>query len=453
MGRALLFPLGLLSLLVAFWTSFEANRHLALLAEQEVDALAQAANRLADPHPLSGLGVRVTRRPETAAPLLGEEAKGVEVGLQGLRAWASVPRGQQALEVVRTYPLFMPPALLLFVLTLGTALWARARALAAVRQLLGISLREAKGHLAALEAAFLALEEGVAVLEGTEVRFLNPKALALLGLPSGAMTPISLRRVWSALADLREGAGEVYLPLPSGRPARVRMLRLGGYRVVLFQEQAELLRLAESLTQSRRHLELLRAQAHEFQNLLHVIGGLLELGHTEEALRLVQSELSAEAEIESLLARVEVPIVAALVLGKLRRARELGIAFRLEGRLPARYAPLAESLASLLGHLLENAMEAAAAARGASGEVEVGFCETASAGLEVVVRDNGPGLPPGGEALLRPGVSSRGTGRGYGLALARAQIGALGGSLAYHREEGWTVFRVCIPEPWTERSS
>lgn len=452
MGRALLFPLGLLSLLIAFWTSFEANRHLALLAEQEVDALAQAANQLADPHPLSGLGVRVTHRPETAAPLLGEGAKGVEVGLQGLRAWASVPRGQQALEVVRTYPLFIPPALFLLVLTLGTALWARARALAAVRQLLGISLREAKGHLAALEAAFLALEEGVAVLEGTEVRFLNPKALTLLGLPSGAMTPISLSRVWPVLADLREGAGEVYLPLPSGRPARVRMLRLGGYRVALFQEQAELLRLAESLTQSRRHLELLRAQAHEFQNLLHVIGGLLELGHTEEALRLVQSELSAEAEIESLLGRVEVPIVAALVLGKLRRARELGIAFGLEGRLPARYAPLAESLASLLGHLLENAMEAAAA-RGASGEVKVGFRETASAGLEVVVRDNGPGLPPGGEALLRPGVSSRGTGRGYGLALARAQTGALGGSLAYHREEGWTVFRVCIPEPWTGRSS
>lgn len=232
---------------------------------------------------------------------------------------------------------------------------------------------------------------------------MNPKGLSLLGLPPEAMTPLPLQRIWPDLVGL-EDTKEAYLPLPTGRPARVRLLALGGYRVVLFQDQAELMRLAQSLTQSRRHLELLRAQAHEFQNFLHVVGGLIELGRPEEAMRLVQSELAAEAELESFLDRVEIPIVAALVLGKLRRAKELGVTLRLEGRLPARYTPLSEALAALLGHLLENALEAVAN-RKIQGEVVLVFREEP---LEVEVRDNGPGLPEEAETLFLPGTSSRG---------------------------------------------
>ena len=78
-------------------------------------------------------------------------------------------------------------------------------------------------------------------------------------------------------------------------------------------------------------------------------GGIpLELGQVEEALRLVQGEPAAEKALESLLCGVEVPLVAALLLGK----------------LPARYAPIGEGLTSILGHLLENALEAAQSAVG-----------------------------------------------------------------------------------------
>ncbi|PZA08076.1 sensor histidine kinase-like protein [Meiothermus sp. Pnk-1] len=248
-------------------------------------------------------------------------------------------------------------------------------------------------------------------------------------------------RLWPALRGFREE--EALLPLPTGRPARVRLLAVGGYRVAVFQEQAELLRLAEDLTQSRRHLELLRAQAHEFQNLLHAVGGLLELGHLEEALRLVQGEFAAEAEMDSLLRGVEVPLVAALILGKLRRARERGVVLRLEGRLPARYTPWGATLASAVGHLLENALEAACTTP--LGEVRLRFAE--EEGLRVEVWDNGLGLPEGQKSLFLPGASGRGAGRGYGLALAQAQVRVLGGELGYHRREGWTVFWIQFPGP------
>ncbi|GAB5601643.1 hypothetical protein FJNA_01670 [Thermus sp. FJN-A] len=436
-ARALFLPLAFLALGLWAGHALEANRHLMALALEEVRARVEMAARLPDPQAIAVLGVRSTPKPRAAAPLFGEAEARVVVGPTGFSAWAARPWPGGALEAVRVYPFFFPSLLWPLLLALGTWFWAQARAEGALRRALGAPFGEGKERLEALTAAFTALEEGVMVLKGEDVVLWNPKALALLGLPSGALPPLPLKRVWPALAGHPEG-GEPYLPLPTGRPARVRLWGRGAYRTVVLQEQAELLRLAEELTQSRRHLEVLRAQAHEFQNLLHAVGGLLELGQVEEALRLVQGELAAEKELETLLQGVEVPLVAALLLGKLRRAQELGLAFRLEGRLPARYAPLRESLASALGHLLENALEAA------QREVRLRFAE-GEEGLRVEVWDDGPGLAEGMEALFLPGASGRGAGRGYGLALARAQVRALGGEVGYHRKEGWTVFWLRLP--------
>ncbi|GAA6734652.1 hypothetical protein YIM1640_17730 [Thermus oshimai] len=447
MARALLVPLGgLILVLWAFW-GWEANHHLGGLLLREAGALLEAAARLEEPRALEGLEVRWTARPKDPVPLLGEVGAQAVLSPKGLEIWAARPMPPGALELERTYPLYRPSLLFPLLLALGAGLWARARVSGEIRRRLGLSPLEAASRLGALEAALQALEEGVAVVEEGAVVLLNPKGLALLGLPQGALTPLSLGRVWPELERALRAKGawgvEEVLPLPTGRPAWVRVVPLGARRVVVFQEQAELFRLAESLTQSRRHLELLRAQAHEFQNLLHAVGGLLELGRTEEALRLVQGELAAEAELAALLGRVELPIVAALLLGKVRRARERGVLLRLEGELPARYAPLGEVLAFVVGNLLENALEAVPKP---GGEVRLLF-RPQEGGIAVEVWDNGPGVPPGEEAVFLPGISSRGVGRGYGLALARAQVRSLGGDLGYHREEGWTVFRALFPEP------
>jgi sensor histidine kinase regulating citrate/malate metabolism len=445
-ARALLPPFLLLALFLWGLLAVQANRHLAGALLEEARALAAHFSGRSG---TEALGVRRTLRPQDPLPLLGEPAAHVEVKGTALRARAAEPMPEGALEAVRTYPLFLPPLWPALLLALGAASWAWARVQGGLRRTLGLGPEEARARLALLEAALEALEEGVLVLEGPgggRVVYWNPRALALLGLPQGALPPLPLDRVWPALQGLASQEG--FLALPTRRPARVRLLQTGPYRVVVVQDQAELFRLAESLTQSRRHLELLRAQAHEFQNLLHAVGGLLEMGRKEEALKLVQGELAAEAEMEALLARVELPLVAALLLGKLRRAKELGVALTVEGRLPARYAPLSEALTAVAGHLLENALEAA----GAGGRVRVHFRE-APGGLGLEVWDTGPGVPKGlARSLFAPGVSGRGEGRGYGLALAKAQVEARGGRLGYHREGEWTVFHAFLPEGgWSGR--
>lgn len=439
-------PFVVLVLGLGFLEAIRANDYLgqALLAEAR-----RVAGALVSGNPLSLLGIRLTNHPESPLPLLGEKAEGVEVRPRGLRAWVSWPMGTGALEVARGYPLYLPAWGPAFLLALLSLLWARARVHGVLRRAFGRPWKEAQKRLAALEAAVAALEEGVVVVQGENAVLLNPRARDLLGLAPEALTPLSLRRIWPAMAEaITLSSGEEALPLPTGRPARVRVRRVGEHRVVVFQDQRELLRLAENLTQSRRHLDLLRAQAHEFHNLLHVLAGLLELGRVEEALRLIQSEAEAEAELEAVLSRVEVPLVAALLLGKRRRAHELGVTLTLEGGLPARYAPLSDVLVSAMGHLVDNALEAA----GPGGAVRVSFLEE-EGGLRVEVRDNGPGLPLGTEALFLPGASGRGTGRGYGLALARAQVRGAGGEMGFRREEGWTVFWIVLGGPWSGRSS
>lgn len=429
-----------LAVLLWGYAVVEANRHLGQVLLQEAQALA---DHLREPGGGDLPRVRRTRRPESFLPLMGEGAQ--TLGLQGgrLRAVASVPLGGEALEVERTAPLFLPSWWPALAMVLGTSLWALQRLRGEVRRGLGLDLDGARRTLDILGAALEALDEGVLVLEGEAVVRFNARALQLLNLPEGALPPLPLVRVWPGLKEIaRKGRGEMDLSLPNRKPARVRILEAGRYQVVVVQDLGRLLRLAESLTQSRRHLDLLRAQAHEFRNLLHVIGGLLELGKSEEALRLVRGEVAAENHLENLLSRLELPMVAALVLGKLRRAHELGVRLEVEGSLPASYAPLSEVLTLVLGQLLENALEAVQGLPEA--HVLLAFREMS--GLWVEVRDNGPGVPQFLEnSLFSLGVSAKGSHRGYGLALARSQVEAYGGRLGYYKEGGFTVFYAHIP--------
>ena len=65
-------------------------------------------------------------------------------------------------------------------------------------------------------------------------------------------------------------------------------------------------------------------------------------------------------------------------------------------------------------------------------------------GLSAEVRDNGPGVP----ANLNPftaGQTTKGRGRGHGLAGVAALVQAVGGEVWHERQGGWTVFGVNLP--------
>jgi two-component system CitB family sensor kinase len=296
-------------------------------------------------------------------------------------------------------------------------------------------------------AVLSALQEGVLVVSGGEVQIVNPKAAQMLGIQN---LPVSLRQVWPELA----GSGLLHHPgseneaLRLGQtPVLVTVLEADAQQVVTFRDQAELMGVAEELTHTRKYTELLRAQTHEFKNRLHTISGLIQLGQPEEALKVIGRESEQIDLLKGFIAQIEVPALAALVVGKVQRARELGIELVLEptSALSSAWTPIAEALVLLCGNLLENAYEAVLTNSNPTRRVWLSIGEDPE-GLQIEVKDNGPGVAPElARRIYERGFSTRGEGRGLGLSLVRQQLEALGGSIVHIKRGGLTVFQGSIP--------
>lgn len=98
-------------------------------------------------------------------------------------------------------------------------------------------------------------------------------------------------------------------------------------------------------------------------------------------------------------------------------------------------------LADLFGNLIGNAIEAVGPAGGVSVTLTV-----AGPTAVVEVSDTGPGPAPEVAArLFEPFVTGKPEGIGLGLAVARHAVEAHGGTLAWRRDGGRTVFRVAFP--------
>jgi signal transduction histidine kinase len=124
--------------------------------------------------------------------------------------------------------------------------------------------------------------------------------------------------------------------------------------------------------------------------------------------------------------------------------RRVTIEATLSDRLPSLRAD-AVQLQQVVVNLVVNALDALAA----GGNVRRVRVITAPAGdgVELVVEDDGPGIPP--DLLPRvfdPFVTTKASGLGMGLAIIRSIVEAHGGTIsAENLERGGAVFRCCLP--------
>jgi two-component system CitB family sensor kinase len=105
-----------------------------------------------------------------------------------------------------------------------------------------------------------------------------------------------------------------------------------------------------------------------------------------------------------------------------------------------------EDLVTIVGNLVDNALEALAERHGGRIVVRLG---TAGDEVTIEVRDDGPGIPADALArIFEAGWSTKAGGaagrRGLGLALVGATADRLGGSVAA-RNDGGAVFTVRVP--------
>ena len=223
--------------------------------------------------------------------------------------------------------------------------------------------------------------------------------------------------------------------------------------VATFRSRREIVDLSNALSAASRDVDMLRAQAHEFSNKLYTLSGLLQLDRIQEALALIHQESErAQAQMSFLMGHVADPVISGTLLGKLTRARELGVRLEIDDQ-SSLSTPLTatgqEVLMTVIGNLLDNACHAALQERRDDGEgarVRLFFTDLGKQ-LLIEVEDNGPGVAAEHvEAIFTEGFSTKpGKHRGIGLALVARLCRAHGGAITLEESElGGACFTVVL---------
>ena len=219
-----------------------------------------------------------------------------------------------------------------------------------------------------------------------------------------------------------------------------------------FRRKDEIDRMAQELTQIQEYSEVLRTQTHEYSNKLHTLAGLIQLGSHQEALDLIGRETSGYQELLGTLAEtVPEPLLSAIILGKYNRAQELRINFQLDPESRMIDIPKKinrEKIVTILGNLLENALEAAQENTSGKRTVQLSMTDFGN-DLIFEVEDSGSGIEDESVDLsLQHGFTTKsGTGRGIGLSLVHENLKYLGGHLTVvHSSLGGMRFTIYIPK-------
>ncbi len=228
--------------------------------------------------------------------------------------------------------------------------------------------------------------------------------------------------------------------------------------VLTIRTVSEIEQLTEEFSKIKTFSENMRAQNHEFLNKLNTIYGLLTLKEYDRAIKIVSSEVSERQDIISfLMSSVKDPLIAACLLGKVNRSKELQVSLEIdsESRLDSALDNAKSNhFVPIIGNIIDNAMEAARAKNGNKGIVNVSFTDL---GNEIIfdIEDNGAGIPITMEdAIFRDGYTTKsGENHGIGLAIVKHSIGLLNGQIYVDKSElGGARFTIVIPqESWTKK--
>ncbi|WP_312184658.1 sensor histidine kinase [Pantoea sp. CTOTU46764] len=233
----------------------------------------------------------------------------------------------------------------------------------------------------------------------------------------------------------------------------------GGW-VCSFRDKNDINTLSSQLSQVKRYADNLRIMRHEQLNWTATLVGLLQMQRYDDAMRYIHAQSAgAQQVLDFVSARFTSPALCGLLLGKYVSAREKGVELKFDPacqltRIPAALSETA--LMSVIGNLLDNAVDATLNARTPATPVEL-YISGRNQELLIEVADQGCGIDGSIKPhLFEQGVTSKpnsgddmlGAEHGIGLYLAAGYVQQAGGSIEIsdNSPQG-TIFSVFIPFP------
>ncbi|APG19775.1 histidine kinase [Kosakonia radicincitans DSM 16656] len=236
--------------------------------------------------------------------------------------------------------------------------------------------------------------------------------------------------------------------------SRVRIMlenKLQGW-VITFRDRNEIDSLSAQLSQVKRYVDNLRIMRHEQLNRMATLSGLLHMERYDDAIRYIQAQSEhAQELLDFISSHFSSPTLCGLLLGKAARAREKGVelAFDPSCRMDRPCRTLGEAeLISIIGNLLDNAIEATQRAELPHEPVEVLILQHEHE-LIIEVADRGVGIAPEiREHIFERGITTKRRGdHGIGLYLIANYVAHVGGSIEVSANEPrGTIFSLFIPE-------
>lgn len=319
------------------------------------------------------------------------------------------------------------------------------------KSLMGLEPEELLSRYLRQDEVLGAVAEGLVAtdVEG-RVLYANTAAQALFGQD----TPLVGRAAAELFPDSRQDA-----VLRTGEPEERRSWLVAGHTVLASQipiregknaapqgvltilyDRTEMLRMSDELFGAHSMIDALRSYNHEFSNKLHVILGYLETGKTQEAIRfIVNSNLISGQLICQTADQIRVSELCALLIGKMLHAAERGIQLSLaenSGCIEQDLLIPVDDMVTVIGNLLENAIEELAGGGGEVREIQFGLYCRPDCNI-IVCEDTGGGISPEVLAhMYEKGYSTKGDYRGTGLYAIQTVVRRWNGKIDVETEVG-----------------
>lgn len=213
----------------------------------------------------------------------------------------------------------------------------------------------------------------------------------------------------------------------------------------IIKQGKKIKKLAREITGVTQIINSMRANVHEFKNKIHVISGLLRLEEYEELkkyISTIKNELDNEnKEIEG----ITDPVIAALLLTKISLAKEKQITLSIDemSNLMKTHGTIeSDNLIVIIGNLIENATESFDLKDIDNKEINLQILEDTKQILIQISDNSGLIKDSDQKKIFEIGYSSKGEGRGSGLALIKNLVKLYNGNIEIINKEDYKTFYI-----------
>jgi two-component system sensor histidine kinase AgrC len=217
--------------------------------------------------------------------------------------------------------------------------------------------------------------------------------------------------------------------------------------VCLSQEQFFKISDRTQFEEGQKLIHVLKSQRHDFRNRLQVIKVLAQLNKTAEIVQYIQDCDIALDFTSAIASQIDNPIISAMLLIFSAQAKEKNISFNVDSDLDFSHFMLPPAkVTSILGNIIQNAIEALEKEEGPERAIQVTIWETSDC-YYFLIWNNGPVILKNvWEKIFAPGFSTKNS-TGLGLSIVRELVAELDGKITVtSTQEFGTEFKIAIPK-------